>query len=130
MLSQYCRVVLFSARSGDPYVRQLLVACAIAAVDKSVALAELDAVLVAAHAGQLSWPNVDAPTDEASRAGLSDRELDVYRALTRCQTPKEVAAFLGVARSTIYCHIENIHRKLGVQTLPELVARAFADERA
>ena len=57
------------------------------------------------------------------------RERDIFLALVRCQTPKEVAASFGLARSTVYCHIDRIRQKLGVETLQELVALDLASER-
>lgn len=127
-LAERCRVVLFSAHAADPSVKLLIAAGAAAAVDKAAALTELDAVLRRVHAGAPA-PTPTAPSAAArtTRDVLSDREYEVYRALARCETPKEVSASLGIARSTVYCHIENIRRKLGVETLQEIVARALAE---
>lgn len=128
-LAGHCRVVLFSARAGDPVVRPLLAAGAVAAVDKAAPLAELDAMLRDVHAGR-TVDSVPTPPPAATtaRALLSVREHAVFCALARCATPKEVAASLGIAASTVYCHIERIRQKLGVQTLQEIVARAYAED--
>lgn len=125
-LAGHCRVVLYSARAGEPYVRQLLAAGASAVVDKGAPLAELDAVLREVHAGRAP-PATRAAAPSRTAELLSEREYEVYRALAACLTPKEVAAQLGLARSTVYCHVENIRRKLGLQTLQEIVARAGSE---
>lgn len=131
-LAERCRVVLFSAHCGDTWVRQLLAAGAAAVVDKAAPLAELDATVRAVYAGR---PPSEQHVRESrtTRDLLSERERHVYRALAGCKTPKEVAATLGIARSTVYCHIESIRRKLGVETLHEVIVRAcaeLADERS
>lgn len=125
-LCAYCKVVLFSARSTEAGVCRLLEAGASAAVDKSASLLELDAVLRAAHEGTLTTRRESRETKRTHEV-LTERERAVYRALASCETPKEVAASLGIARSTVYCHMENIRRKLGVQTLQDIVARAYLD---
>lgn len=125
-LAEHCHVVIYSARATDPYVQQLLAAGAAAAVDKAGPLAQLDRVLRDVHGGRAPGTTWAVPAS-ATRDLLSAREYEVYRALASCQTPKEVAASLGVARSTVYCHIENVRRKLGVETLQEIVARAASE---
>lgn len=126
-LAEHCRVVLFSARAGDPVVRPLLAAGAAAAVDKAAPLAELDVVLRDVFAGRATAGRPSRPPATSARELLSAREHAVFCALARCATPKEVAASLGIAASTVYCHIERIRQKLGVQTLQEIVARAYAE---
>lgn len=127
-LAERCRVVVFSARTAEPCVRQLLAAGAAAAVDKAAPLAELDEVVRDVHTGRSpTRARTPSPGARATRELLSEREYEVYRALTRCHTPKEVAASLGIARSTAYCHIESIRRKLAVETVQEIVARAYAE---
>jgi two-component system uhpT operon response regulator UhpA len=131
-LAERCRVVLFSAHSGDPLAGRLLAAGASAIVDKAASLDELDDVVRAVHAGRTARSSAK-PVEHATRELLSERELEVYRALAGCKTPKEVAAALGLARSTVYCHIDSIRRKLGVETLSEIILRAsgeLGDERS
>ncbi|MBM4780841.1 MAG: response regulator transcription factor [Archangiaceae bacterium] len=120
-LCERCRVVLFSARRLDAYVRSLLDAGAAGFLDKAVPLDVLDDTLRRVHAGQRLLPL----QPDGVRSKLSAREYEVYRALAACQAPKEVAAKLGLAPSTVYCHLENVKKKLGVHTLQELVAHTF-----
>lgn len=121
-LSDRCRVVLFSARRIDEHVRSLLDAGAACFLDKATPLDQLDETLRQVHAG-LKRPQVVQPGGVRSK--LSAREYEVYRALATCQAPKELAARLGIAASTVYCHLENVKKKLGVHTLQELVAHTF-----
>lgn len=122
-LCPHLRVVLFSGHATDPYVSSLLAAGAFAAVDKSGPLSQLDAAITEAFAAPL--PKVGEP---ASALGgdqqLTAREYEVYQALARCLTPKEIAAALSIAQSTVYCHVENIRRKLGLRTAQEIGAHA------
>lgn len=133
-LAEHTRVVLFSARSTDPVVQHLLAAGACAALDKATPLARLDAVLRDVCTRPLNAAAVataSTPTTSASRhlELLSPREREIFLALVRCQTPKEVADSFGLARSTVYCHIDRIRQKLGVETLQELVALELTGER-
>ena len=120
-LAQHSRVVLFSSRRVDQHVRALLEAGASCFVDKTARLDELDQTLRAAAAGKP--PRVQQPA--GVRALLSEREYQVYRALVGSPTPKELAAQLGIAASTVYCHLENLRKKLKVRSVPELVAHAL-----
>jgi DNA-binding NarL/FixJ family response regulator len=121
--------------AGDAIAAQLLAAGADAAVDKATPLSTLDVLLQEVHAGRTTTsPTTTTPsgTDAATtslEARLSAREREVSRALARCQTPKEVAAGLGIASSTVYCHIDRIRQKLGVQTAQEIVALALSSPR-
>ena len=64
----------------------------------------------------------EAPIDPAEL--LSDRELDVFRALGQGLGTRQIAAKLRLAVSTIETHRANIKLKLGVTRATELVARA------
>ncbi len=70
---------------------------------------ELDTVLAAAgHASQRApavWP-----------AGLTDREVDVLRLISRGLANKQVAARLGISSKTVGHHIEHLYTKVGVST--------------
>jgi len=145
-LAERARVILFSAHAGAPVAQQLQAAGAAAALDKGAPLTVLDALVRDVHAGTRS--SLTTPTNATKTTAsttttantattatafdrLSAREYEVYVGLARCQTPKEIAASLGIARSTIYCHIDRIRQKLGVETLQEVVALSWsvADKR-
>jgi DNA-binding NarL/FixJ family response regulator len=120
-LAHHARVVLFSSRRVDQHVRSLLEAGATCFVDKALPLDQFDATLRAVAAGQA--PQVQQPA--GVRALLSEREYEVYRTLVSASTPKEIAARLGIATSTVYCHLESVKKKLDVRSVPELVAHAL-----
>jgi DNA-binding NarL/FixJ family response regulator len=130
-LAEHTRVAIFSARAADPVVQHLLAAGACAALDKSTPLATRDAVLREACTRPLiaGAPSTAAPVRTSDLDLLSPRERDISLALVRCQTPKEVAASFGLARSTVDCHIDGIRQKLGVEMLQELVALDLASDR-
>ncbi|MGH8984514.1 MAG: HD domain-containing phosphohydrolase [Acidimicrobiia bacterium] len=71
--------------------------------------AEADAVLEAA--GQAT-----RPARVARPAGLTEREVDVLRLISRGQANKEVAATLGISPKTVGHHIEHIYAKAEVTT--------------
>jgi len=123
-LAARAKVVLYTARASDPAMVLLREAGAHAVIDKAAPLEALDDAIRAAFEGRTIE---HAPTALATgvRGLLSEREYEVYRALARCQTPKEVAASLGISRSTTYCHIDNVRRKLGLRSLQEIVAHAL-----
>jgi HD-GYP domain-containing protein (c-di-GMP phosphodiesterase class II) len=69
----------------------------------------VDAVLLASgerpsRSGR-SWP-----------CGLTDREVDVLRALSRGLSNKQMAKELFVSQSTVHTHIINVYGKIGVNT--------------
>jgi HD-GYP domain-containing protein (c-di-GMP phosphodiesterase class II) len=86
-----------------------------------------DAVAAEVRAGRLDHRAVDAVLaaagtsgSRASRAGwpagLSDREVEVLRLITRGCTNREVAAALTVSVKTVGRHVENVYAKLGVRS--------------
>ncbi|MFO7653960.1 MAG: response regulator transcription factor [Candidatus Krumholzibacteriia bacterium] len=60
-----------------------------------------------------------------SPADLSDRELEVFEALGRGLSTREVADRLNLSVKTVETHRENIKRKLGLHKNVELLQRAF-----
>ena len=49
-------------------------------------------------------------------AGLSERELDVLRLLSRGLTIKQMAAQLVISEKTVDSHIQHIYNKIGIST--------------
>jgi DNA-binding NarL/FixJ family response regulator len=58
-------------------------------------------------------------------AGLSDRELQVFRLLGQGRGTREIALILHLSPKTIESHREHLKQKLAVNTAPELVRRAI-----
>jgi HD-GYP domain-containing protein (c-di-GMP phosphodiesterase class II)/DNA-binding CsgD family transcriptional regulator len=71
----------------------------------------LDAVLEAA--GQ---PRPARRSSQAWPAGLTDREVDVLRAVARGLGNKQMARELFVSEATVHTHVINIYSKIGVNT--------------
>lgn len=63
----------------------------------------------------------------ATDAGLSPREVDVLRALTRGLAYKQVASELGVSIDTVRTHVRGVYRKLQVHSVAEAVSRALRE---
>lgn len=75
-----------------------------------------------------SRADVDARAGSApTRLDLTDRELDVLRALVDGASYKEAGDRLGIGISTVRTHIASVYRKLQVHSATEAVARALRD---
>ena len=61
-------------------------------------------------------PDSDLLTRPDWLAGLTARELDVRKALTRGLSNKEVGRELGLAEVTIKLHLRSIFRKMGARS--------------
>jgi len=122
------RVVLFTLRPEDVRVANLVAGGASAFVSKSRPLSDLVHAVREAQAGRETISDalrsMRAAAQTAPHAQLTRRELEVFRLLVRCLTPKEAAFEMGVSLSTMYTHAERIRKKLGVQTFAALVQYA------
>lgn len=61
----------------------------------------------------------------AATCPLTDRQLEVLRWLADGKRPNDVALILGVAKSTIRAHVENIKVALGLDTTVAIVVQAI-----
>jgi DNA-binding CsgD family transcriptional regulator len=59
--------------------------------------------------------------------GLTQRELDVTRAIARGLGTAEIAAHLFLSQHTVRDHVKSVFEKVGVSSRGELVAKVFAD---
>lgn len=80
----------------------------------------VDAVLLAA--GQ---PRPTRGSSRAWPAGLTDREVEVLRAITRGLANKEIARELHVTPATVHTHVINVYGKIGVNTRAGATLYAF-----
>ena len=83
----------------------------------------LDAVLEAA--GQ---PQATRRSGRAWPSGLTDREVDVLRAITRGLANKQIARELFVSQATVHTHVINIYGKIGVNTRAGATLFAFEND--
>jgi DNA-binding NarL/FixJ family response regulator len=69
-----------------------------------------------------------ATSTRAAAARLTKREHEVLQLLTEGLRPDDIAERLFITRRTVGTHVENILRKLDVQTQAQAVAFAFREE--
>ena len=80
----------------------------------------VDAVLVAA--GQ---PRSTGRSSRSWPAGLTDREVEVLRAITRGLANKQIARELHISEATVHTHVINLYGKAGVNTRAGATLFAF-----
>ncbi len=83
----------------------------------------LDAVLLAA--GQ---PRAKGRSGPGWPAGLTDREVDVLRAITRGLANKRIARDLHISEATVHTHVINLYGKIGVNTRAGATLFAFEND--
>ena len=101
---------LKDAAATNPRVRMMLAASS----SQAVLIAEITSISlhrVASH-----------------RAGLSEREMQVLRAIKVGYTNREIAAQLGISISTANKHVENILRKMSVRNRTQAAAQTAEGE--
>lgn len=131
------RVVVVTTFDLDEYVYAALRGGAVGFILKDAGPALLvEAVRAAALGGALVSPTVTlrllrrlAPAGSPAAATparpLSNREIDVVRAIARGRTNQEIAAELFISLSTVKSHIFGIQAKLGVRNRTEIAAWAW-----
>jgi HD-GYP domain-containing protein (c-di-GMP phosphodiesterase class II)/DNA-binding CsgD family transcriptional regulator len=83
----------------------------------------VEAVLLAA--GQ---PRAPGRSGRGWPAGLTDREVDVLRAITRGLANKTIARELHVSEATVHTHVINLYGKIGVNTRAGATLFAFEND--
>ncbi|MEV4581974.1 response regulator transcription factor [Nonomuraea jabiensis] len=131
------RVVVVTTFDLDEYVHGALRGGAIGFVLKDVGPDLLVEAVRAAKAGDaLISPSLTlrllrhltataAPAGRTPAQPLSDRELEVVRAVARGRTNQEIAAELFISLSTVKGHVSGIMTKLGLRNRVEIVAWAW-----
>ncbi|MEA5077942.1 MAG: response regulator transcription factor [Anaerolineaceae bacterium] len=64
------------------------------------------------------------PADTASGTTLTERELEVLRAVARGERSKEIAYNLGITERTVKAHLASIFARLGVDSRASAIATA------
>jgi DNA-binding CsgD family transcriptional regulator len=105
------------------------------ALESNATVEQIDAAIRAVAAGLVvrSPPAPEsgfaAMKENAFRALLTPREVEVLAAMGQGQTNKTIARLLDISRHTVKFHVESIFRKLGVRTRAEAVAKALERRR-
>jgi DNA-binding NarL/FixJ family response regulator len=121
-------IVVLSALDADAVVEQALSLGASAFVSKRVDPAELPDALLAALDEPVAEPigrAAPARLPAVREAGLTDRELEILRAVGEGRSNREIAKLLWLAEQTVKFHLTNIYRKLNVGSRTEAVHWAY-----
>jgi two-component system response regulator NreC len=132
------RVVVISSNENITYVRSMLTAGVLGYVLRKASDTELFLAIRNAYQGRrfidprLSDSLADVllnkarANNRASEGRLSQRELQVLRAITRGFTSHEVAQQLQLSTKTVETYRSRIYDKLGLKTRADLVHYAIA----
>ena len=122
------KVVVLSVLSAHEQIRTALERGADAYVVKTVNPADLVSVLRQVVEGTVFQAfGVPAGGEPARKAGLTERELAILRALARGLSNQAIAREHWVTAQTVKFHLANIYRKLGVGNRTEAVRCAYRD---
>ena len=123
------RIAILSGLDSGDAVEEAMRLGASAFISKRVDPAELPDALLAAMSeepvrGLIG--SVDQPRGAAVRdAGLTERELEILRALGAGRSNREIAKMLWLAEQTVKFHLTNVYRKLNVSSRTEAVHWAY-----
>jgi DNA-binding NarL/FixJ family response regulator len=111
------RIVVLTMRRGDEDIHRALEAGASAYLMKDTISGDLIRVLREVQAGEHPMPaDVEARLAErATRATLTDREVQVVELVAQGMRNKEIGVSLGISETTVQVHVKNILAKLRVQ---------------
>ncbi|HSC50615.1 MAG TPA: response regulator transcription factor [Gaiellaceae bacterium] len=123
------KIAVLSGLDGGETVEEAMRLGASAFISKRVDPAELPDALLAAMSeepvrgliGRAEQPRGAAVRD----AGLTERELQILRALGAGRSNREIAKTLWLAEQTVKFHLTNIYRKLNVSSRTEAVHWAY-----
>jgi DNA-binding NarL/FixJ family response regulator len=114
------RIVALTTYASDGEVLRAIEAGAVGYLLKDVPHEELFRALRAVARGErylapVVTERLIARLQQPARLSLTDRELDVLRAVSRGDGNKRIAAALGIAEPTVKAHLVHIFEKLGVE---------------
>lgn len=133
------RALMLTTFDLDEYIFAALHAGASGFLLKTTPAAELAAAIRACHGGEMLFaPSVTQRLAEvyvrrrppscgvpAELDGLTERELDVFRAVARGLSNAEIAAQLFLGEATVKSHITHILAKLGLRDRVQAVVLAY-----
>jgi DNA-binding NarL/FixJ family response regulator len=131
------RILVLATRSGPETVESVLRAGASGLVGKESNLATVVRAIRAVAAGEI-WANrrvtaialenlADASHRRSGAGGLTEREAEVVAWVTRGLRNKEIAHRLAIHEKTVKTHLNNIFRKLKVESRVALALQGMVD---
>jgi HD-GYP domain-containing protein (c-di-GMP phosphodiesterase class II) len=85
-------------------------------LQREVAARRLDSRAVEATLSAAGQPKQKGRSSHGWPAGLTDREVDVLRAIARGLANKQIAGELHVSQATVHTHVINLYGKIGAKT--------------
>ena len=85
-------------------------------LQREVAARRLDSRAVEAMLLAAGQPKQKGRSSHGWPAGLTDREVDVLRAIARGLANKQIAGELHVSQATVHTHVINLYAKIGAKT--------------
>lgn len=122
------KIAVLSGLDSDEMAEEALSAGASAFISKRIEPEKLPDALVAAFEETAREPIGRTEPDGTSalrEAGLTERELEVLRALGQGHSNREIAKLIWLAEQTVKFHLTNIYRKLHVSSRTEAVHWAY-----
>ena len=121
------RVLMLSSSDAEEDIIHSLHAGASGYVSKTARPAELNAAIIACHAGKrVISPAIERRLAEHSAGSpLSAREIEVLNLLRKGMNNPDIAQLLGITRRTVKAHVAAILVKLEATDRTEAVARGF-----
>lgn len=96
---------------------------------KATIVSYIDTLLAAFPSNTLAsgpHPSRNTQHHPSSLYPLSQREMEVLKALAQGASNKEIASMLTIAHGTVKRHVSNIISKLGVTNRTQVATRAYA----
>jgi DNA-binding NarL/FixJ family response regulator len=122
------KIAVLSGIDSDELAEQALSLGASAFIAKGIDPEELPGALLAAYRDRVPNPIGRAEHDRASAAraaGLTERELEILRAVGEGKSNREIGKKLWLAEQTVKFHLTNIYRKLNVSSRTEALHWAY-----
>jgi DNA-binding NarL/FixJ family response regulator len=120
------KVVVLSSSSSPDVIRSALSRGARAFIVKSVNPLDIPSALRQAYEETVyhAFGFQAEPEDALRKAGLTEREITMLKALARGLSNKAIGRELWISQPTVKFHLGNLYRKLGVPN--RLAAASFA----
>jgi DNA-binding NarL/FixJ family response regulator len=126
-INPHAKVIVITTYSGDVRAHHALVAGAAGYLLKHMLRTDLIRTIRSVQAGERPIPTQVATSivEQLGSEPLSEREIDVLRAVSDGNTNKVIAGSLNISEDTVKGHLKNILHKLGANDRTHAVTLAI-----